>query len=91
MPWTVEETTAFTKQYSKAGLQRSEETKYQEWRGQVPEHGGIVSSPKSWIQSDPSLRGADNQWELYIGAAARISFTTSTDPDTVTLVAVGHT
>jgi mRNA-degrading endonuclease RelE of RelBE toxin-antitoxin system len=90
MPWAIVETSAFTKQYSKAGLQSSEETKYQDWRGQVPERGGVDAANHLGYKVN-KLKGTDNQWELYIGAKARISFTVSKDPDTVTLVAVGHT
>ena len=90
MPWNVVETSAFTKQYGKAGLQKSEENKYQEWLGQVPAHGGIAAAQNLGYQVN-KLKGTDNQWELYIGAKARISFTISNNPDTVTLVAVGHT
>jgi mRNA-degrading endonuclease RelE of RelBE toxin-antitoxin system len=90
MPWAIVETSAFTKQYSKAGLQNSEEAKYQEWRGQVPAHGGTEAANNLGYKVN-KLKGTENQWELYVGAKARISFTISKSPDTVTLVAVGHT
>jgi hypothetical protein len=90
MPWIVQQTSGFTKQFSKAGLMPAEMTKYNTWLAAVPAVGPIQAAQDNGFRLN-KLKGVENQWELYVGQVNRISFTTSSDPDTVTLLAVGHT
>jgi hypothetical protein len=92
MPWTITESSAFTKQYGKTTLTQSEQTKYEKWRDDAEEHGPLGAAEFNGMRVE-KMKGADNQWELYIGQAKRISFTYTdgANAKTVTLLFVGHT
>lgn len=92
MPWTVQQTSHYEKQFRNADLLPAEQNKIDDWINSIiNSNGGPIAAAKVLHYRLNKLKGTDNQWELYIGTKNRVSFTYDDTAEQVTLVSFGHT
>lgn len=92
MPWTVQQTSHYDKQFSKAVLLPAEEIKINDWINNiVTNNSDPIVAARDLHYKINKLKGAGNQWELYIGEENRVSFTYDKTAQQVTLEGLGHT
>ena len=92
MPWTVQQTSHYQKQFRKTDLPTAEQNKIDDWINNiVNSNNGPIVAAESLHYKINKLKGTANQWELYIGAKNRVSFTYDAEAEQVTLESLGHT
>jgi|GEM_PF-2562163 len=92
MPWTIQQTSHYAKQFSKADLLPAEQNKIDDWINSIVNNNdGPIAAANALHYKINKLKGTDNQWELYIGTKNRLSFTYDDTAEQVTLVSLGHT
>ena len=92
MPWTVQQTSHYEKQLAKAGLLPAEQNKIDDWIAAIANNNkSPIVAARDLYYELRKLKGTDNQWEIYIGAKNRVSFTYDDMAEQVTLVSLGHT
>jgi mRNA-degrading endonuclease RelE of RelBE toxin-antitoxin system len=89
MPWAIgyQNQNRFTKDLKT--LQDAEDKKFIRWLAQVPTHGPQQASELEHVQLK-KLGGGTNQWELVVGAKARIQMIINSQTKNVELTGVGH-